>query len=156
MNLLLYSSHCVIGILGGLHPGQPEEVGHLVFGEVFRALRVLNLFNLTYRTSTWLQRILCPIPHPGVQVWSRICLAQECPLGPREVHFWGRDCTDVWSNHERWWLVQDETGDKRLRRGMGRYIKDHCIGLKKKTLTQALELESSMDTRQWGAHSATN
>lgn len=45
-------SHCMIGIPGGLHPGQLEGVGQLVFGEVFRALHVLNPFNLTGKTST--------------------------------------------------------------------------------------------------------
>lgn len=134
-----------------------EGVGHLVFGEMFRALHVLNLFNLTGKTSTWLQRSLSPTPHPGVQVQSRTWLAQKCPSRPWEMHFWGGVCTDVWSDHERWWL-QDETGNKRLRRSMGEIYKGPLqeVDSKKKTLTQALELESSMDTRQQGALSATN
>lgn len=103
--------------------------------------------------------LFCPIPHPGVQVWSHTCLARKSPSGPWEAHFWGGDYTDVWSNHERWRLVQDETGDKPLRMGMGEIYKRplHCIKNKtKQKLTQALELESSMDTRQQGAHSAIN
>lgn len=132
-------------IPGGLQPGQPEGVGHLVFREVFRALHVLNLFNLTGKASTWLQRSLCPIPHAGGQVWSGTCLAQKCPSGPREVHFWGGDCTNVWSND--WCRMRLGTRD--WEGAWERYIKDHCIGLKKKKrLAQALEWESSMDTRQ--------
>lgn len=142
---------------GALHPGQLEGVGHLVFEKMFRALHVLNLFNLTGKTSTWLQRSLSPTPHPGVQVQSRTWLAQKCPSRPWEMHFWGGVCTHVWSNHERWWL-QDGTGNKRLRRGMGEVYKGPLqeVDSKKKTQTQALKLESSMDTRQQGALSATN
>ena len=56
-------------------------------------------------------------------------------------------------------MVQDQTGDKRRRRGMWEICKgplQEADSEKRKTLMQALELESSMDTRQQGAHSATN
>lgn len=56
-------------------------------------------------------------------------------------------------------MVQDQTEDNSLRRGVWEICKgalQEVDSKKRKTLTQALELESSMDTRQQGAHSATN
>lgn len=55
--------------------------------------------------------------------------------------------------------MQDQAGDERLRRGMWEICKgplQEADFKKRKTLMQASELESSMDTRQQGARSATN
>lgn len=66
-------------------------VGRSVFGEVFRALHMLNLFNQSGKTITWLQRSLSHVPYPEWQVQSCTCLAQEYPSKLWESMFLGRE-----------------------------------------------------------------
>lgn len=120
--------YCECNLTVWLESWQLEGVGPLVFGEVFRALHVLNLFSLTGETSTWLQRSLCPTPHPGVQVQSCTCLAQKCPQDQGKHVFGERTasmCGIIMRNGD-WCRMKLGT-----RRGMGEIYKGPLHWIKK-------------------------
>lgn len=106
---------------GVLYLGHLDQAGHMAFGEVFRALYVLQLFNRSGKTSTWFQRTSSHVLHPGMQVQSRTWVAQKYPSKPWESTFLGRGLhwylKKPGENSE--WHRTHCLRDKRLRRGVG-------------------------------------